>query len=214
MISSIPNFFCCITKPFRNKIVLKNESDFKVQYEVYIYKGSSIDKIDAAIGAAGVTGKAALEITKAEAMRSETGFIHKKRTIHVTCGYGGKIAVRYKFCEHHDDYTEELRNFSVLDVVRFEQPEQEDIDNAERKMKKKETLAEKEKVCKEAKEIKECKEAEEKKNVNRICSSLSKGMCSAIDTPKIQCPRCGDWYCNHHHTINNNPFGRGGHVCC
>ena len=201
MISSIPNFFCCITKPFRNKIVLKNESDFKVQYEVYIYKGSSIDKIDAAIGAAGVTGKAALEITKAEAMRSETGFIRK-------------IAVRYKFCEHHDDYTEELRNFSVLDVVRFEQPEQKDIDNAERKMKKKETLAEKEKVCKEAKEIKECKEAEEKKNVNRICSSLSKGMCSAIDTPKIQCPHCGDWFCNHHHVINNNPFGRGGHVCC
>ena len=45
MISSIPNFFCCITKPFRNKIVLKNESDFKVQYEVYIYSGGSMDMV-------------------------------------------------------------------------------------------------------------------------------------------------------------------------
>jgi len=44
------------------------------------------------------------------------------------------------------------------------------------------------------------------------CGSLSKHMCSSGNNRK-QCPHCKYWYCDWHFKINNNAFGRGGHMC-
>jgi hypothetical protein len=182
VLSSIPNFFCCITKPFRNKVTLKNESEFKVKYEVYIYKGSSV-------------GKTALEIIQAEALKKEVGYIPVNGTRYATCGYGGKIAVRYMFEDLHHDYTDELRNFEVLDIVQFLQPSTKEIEMI-RQDEEKERMTQR---------IEEAKQ--------RMCSSKYGHMCSASDIPKQQCWKCRDWYCNYHARPNNNPFGKGGHIC-
>jgi hypothetical protein len=226
MLSSIPNFFCCITKPFRNKVTLKNESEFKVKYEAYIYKGSSIGKVDAALGGGGFEGKTALEIIQAEALKKEVGYIPANGTRYVTCGYGGKIAVRYMFEDLHHDYTDELRNFEVLDVVQFLQPSTKDVerihkvDEEERKAQRIEEEKERkvrqieEEKEREAHRIEEERKARQiEENRRRMCSSKFGHMCSAPDTPKQQCWKCHDWYCNYHFARNNNPFGKGGHIC-
>ena len=257
MISSIPNFFCCITKPCRNKVIMKNESNYAIKYEAYIYRGASIGKIDTAIGAGGFNGKTALEIIQGEGLKPESGRIAKNATVHVTCGYGGKIAIRYYMIGLHTDYTDELRNFQVLDVVKFIQPYPEEIEiiinknkeeQEEKERKRKEEQEEKERKRKEEQEEKErlreekkeqleysrrvyaervkqetsaaereaereAKERKEAEDIRRKCSSLSKFMCSAADTPKKRCPYCGEWYCNYHYDVNNNRVGTGGHVC-
>ena len=102
--------------------MLQNESKFIVKYEVYIYKGASVGKIDAAIGTGVFEGRTALEIIQAEGLNPEEGRIPVGGTAYVTCGYGGKIAIRYFFEDLHADYTDELRNFQVLDVIKFLQP--------------------------------------------------------------------------------------------
>jgi hypothetical protein len=56
------------------------------------------------------------------------------------------------------------------------------------------------------------KDEELKKNIERKCSTGYPKMCSADDTPKRQCPYCGDWYCNYHYRVNNSIIG-GGHNC-
>jgi len=164
MISSIPNFFCCITKACRNKVIMKNESNYAIKYEAYIYRGASIGKIDTAIGAGGFNGKTALEIIQSEGLKPEMGRIAKNSTVHVTCGYGGKIAIRYYMIGLHTDYTDELRNFQVLDVVKFIQPYPEEIeiiinknkeDREEKERKRKEDREEKERKRKEEREEKE-----------------------------------------------------------
>ena len=164
MISSIPNFFCCITKACRNKVIMKNESNYAIKYEAYIYRGASIGKIDTAIGAGGFNGKTALETIQGEGLKPEMGRIAKNSTVHVTCGYGGKIAIRYYMIGLHTDYTDELRNFQVLDVVKFIQPYPEEIeiiinknkeDREEKERKRKEDREEKERKRKEEREEKE-----------------------------------------------------------
>ena len=231
MISSIPNFFCCITKACRNKVIMKNESNYAIKYEAYIYRGASIGKIDTAIGAGGFNGKTALEIIQGEGLKPEMGRIAKNSTVHVTCGYGGKIAIRYYMIGLHTDYTDEFRNFQVLDVVKFIQPYPEEIEIIINKNR--EDLEEKERKRKEEQEAKEYsrriaeehtarreRQAKERierdkeaENIRRKCSSLSKFMCSAADTPKKRCPYCGEWYCNYHYDVNNNRVGTGGHIC-
>jgi hypothetical protein len=44
------------------------------------------------------------------------------------------------------------------------------------------------------------------------CESLHKHMCSSNNKVK-QCQHCKYWYCDWHSKVNNNPLGRGGHVC-
>ena len=210
---------------------MKNESNYAIKYEAYIYRGASIGKIDTAIGAGGFNGKTALEIIQGEGLKPEMGRIGKNSTVHVTCGYGGKIAIRYYMIGLHTDYTDELRNFQVLDVVKFMQPYPEEIEIILNKNK--EDLEEKERKRKEEQEEKEYsrriaeghtarreRQAKERierdkeaENIRRKCSSLSKFMCSAADTPKKRCPYCGEWYCNYHYDVNNNRVGTGGHVC-
>jgi hypothetical protein len=206
MLRSEPNAICCIWKPCINKITLTNESNFKVKYEAYPYKGGAVGKIDAAIGAGGFEGKTALEIIQAENLKPEVGVIPKNDVRHVTVNRGQKIAVRYMYLDLHDDYTEEVRNFGVLDLVKFVQPPQEDID---------EILTKKEEAKRKVEEEIKRKEREEKerKERERKCSSVTQHMCSPSDTPKKLCPHCNHWYCNYHYRVNNNPIGRGGHVC-
>jgi hypothetical protein len=217
MLRSEPNAKCCIWKPCINKITLTNESNFKVKYEAYPYKGGAVGKIDAAIGAGGFEGKTALEIIQAENLKPEVGVIPKNDVRHVTVNRGQKIAVRYMYLDLHDDYTEEVRNFGVLDLVKFVQPPQEDIDEIltkkeEAKRKVEEEIKRREREEKERKEREE-REENERKERERKCSSVTQHMCSPSDTPKKLCPHCNHWYCNYHYHVNNNPVGRGGHVC-
>ena len=228
MLRSEPNAICCIWKPCINKITLTNESNFKVKYEAYPYKGGAVGKIDAAIGAGGFEGKTALEIIQAENLKPEVGVIPKNDVRHVTVNRGQKIAVRYMYLDLHDDYTEEVRNFGVLDLVKFVQPPQEDIDEiltkkeealeeARRKEAEEQRKVEEErkKREREEKERKEKEEREERERIERErkCSSVTQHMCSPSDTPKKLCPHCNHWYCNYHYHVNNNPIGRGGHMC-
>jgi|TARA_R110000803_G_C11828175_1_gene302899 hypothetical protein len=213
MISSIPNFFCCITNPCRNKVELKNESNYVVKYEAYIYRGATISKIDAAIGAGGFNGKTALEIIQSEKIQPEVRCIPKNSSVHVTCSYGGKIAIRYFMVGLHLDYTDELANFEVLDLVTFPQPDQDDINSVIFNNKEIKKVKKREERERKAKEEQEEQEKIERKAIEKKCSSLSKGMCSDMsNTPKKQCPRCDDWYCNHHHAINSKGVW-GGHIC-
>jgi hypothetical protein len=228
MLRSEPNAICCIWKPCINKITLTNESNFKVKYEAYPYKGGAVGKIDAAIGAGGFEGKTALEIIQAENLKPEVGVIPKNDVRHVTVNRGQKIAVRYMYLDLHDDYTEEVRNFGVLDLVKFVQPPQEDIDEiltkkeealeearrkeAEEQRKVEEERKKREREEKERKEREE-REEKERKERERKCSSVTQHMCSPSDTPKKLCPHCNHWYCNYHYHVNNNPIGRGGHMC-
>lgn len=228
MLRSEPNAICCIWKPCINKITLTNESNFKVKYEAYPYKGSAVGKIDAAIGAGGFEGKTALEIIQAEKLKPEVGVIPKNDVRHVTVNRGQKIAIRYMYIDLHDDYTEEVRNFGVLDLVKFVQPPQEDIDEiltkkkeAKRKVEeeiKRRGREERERIEREEKKEKKRKEREEReererKAIERKCSSVTQHMCSPSDTPKKLCIHCNHWYCYYHYRVNNNPIGRGGHVC-
>jgi hypothetical protein len=199
--------------------MLKNESNYVVKYEAYIYRGSSVGKIDTAIGAGGFNGKTALEIIQSEGLKPEVGRISKNSTVHVTCGYGGKIAIRYYMIGLHTDYTDEIRNFQVLDVVKFTEPDQDDIKEAmsgnftidliNQEIKDKKEREERERKATEE----EAKRKEiEIQNIKRKCSTKAIGTCSASDTPKKRCPYCGDWYCNYHYRVNNSLTG-GGHYC-
>ena len=120
--------------------MLQNESKFIVKYEVYIYKGASVGKIDAAIGTGVFEGRTALEIIQAEGLNPEEGRIPVGGTAYVTCGYGGKIAIRYFFEDLHADYTDELRNFQVLDVIKFLQPSETEIEKIIERKKEAEKL--------------------------------------------------------------------------
>jgi hypothetical protein len=217
MLRSEPNAICCIWKPCINKITLTNESNFKVKYEAYPYKGGAVGKIDAAIGAGGFEGKTALEIIQAEKLKPEVCVIPKNDVRHVTVNRGQKIAIRYMYIDLHDDYTEEVRNFGVLDLVKFVQPPQEDIDEilTKKKEAKRKVEDERKKREREEKERKEREEREERerKAIERKCSSVTQHMCSPSDTPKKLCIHCNHWYCIYHYHVNNNPIGRGGHVC-
>ena len=110
--------------------------------------------------------------------------------------------MRYKFEGLDWDYRPEIRNFGVLDKVQISPLSKEEIAYSM------------ELLCKmEAAAALKIKTEELKKNIERKCSSLSQYMCSAVDTPKKQCPYCGEWYCNYHYDVNNNRFSTGGHVC-
>ena len=220
MLKSEPNAKCCLWKPFLSKITLKNESNFKVKYEAYPYKGGAIGKIDAAIGAGGFEGKAALDIIQAENIKPEVGIIPRNDSRHVTVSGSQKVAIRYMYLDLHDDYTEEVRNFGVLDLVKFVQPSQEDIDEILRI--KKEMIVERSKLRVEAKrkeerekkerEAKEEREKKEREAFEHRCSSVAQFMCTPSDMPKKMCPYCKHWYCNYHYKVNHGPVG-GGHVC-
>jgi|TARA_B110000444_G_scaffold106185_1_gene100430 hypothetical protein len=202
MLSSVTEcFLCCITRPCRNKIVIENCSNIAVQYEAYIYQGATVSKIDGGVGAVGVDANLTMEIIRAEGLRPSVGRIQPKGKAIETCDYGGRISLRYKFEGLDWDYRPEIRNFGVLDKVQISPLSKEEIAYSM------------ELLCKmEAAAALKIKTEELKKNIERKCSSLSQYMCSAVDTPKKQCPYCDEWYCNYHYDVNNGLIG-GGHNC-
>ena len=195
MLSSVTEcFLCCITRPCRNKIVIENCSNIPVQYEAYIYQGATVSKIDGGVGAVGVDANLTMEIIRAEGLRPSIGRIQPKGKAIETCDYGGRISLRYKFEGLDWDYSPEIRNFGVLDKVRIGALSKEEIKLRMELLRRMQA------------------EAAMKKNIERKCSTGYPNMCSADDTPKRQCPYCGDWYCNYHHDVNNGLIG-GGHNC-
>ena len=214
MLSSVTkSFLCCITRSCRNKIVIENHSNAIVQYEAYIYRSGSISKVNGGVGAMGVDAQVTMEMIQAEGLKPSTGKIQPYGKAIETCDYGGAISLRYKFQIPgvEDDnildkcdaigFSPELRNFGVLDTVHIKPPTEEELEEMKRRylmyLKMLETI----------------RLAEELKiNTERKCSTGYPKMCSADDTPKRQCPYCGDWYCNYHHDVNNGLIG-GGHNC-
>jgi hypothetical protein len=238
MLRSEPNVRCCLCPG--NKVTLKNESNFRVCYEIVVLKGAKVNHLKVGVsgpGGNGINGEA--DIKDAERLPPERGELYPHRPVFVTISGGKIFTVRYKYVGLHTNWAPETRNFSVLDDLVFEQPHIEDIDRIhkvdeeeKRKNEEEEVRLRKEKemekrkreeeevrlrkereIEKKKREEEERKKREEEKAVQRMCSSTFKHMCSAPDTPRRQCPRCGDWYCNYHFIRNNNPFGRGGHVC-
>lgn len=191
MLRSEPNVRCCLCPG--NKVTLKNESEFKIYYEVVVLKGAKINHLKLGVsgpGGNGINGEA--DINDAERLPPEHGELHPQKMKFVTISGGKIFTVKYKYEGLHSDWSPETRNFSVYDDLVFEQPPIEDIEKLH-------------KVDEE--------EKKEEEATRRMCSSKFKHMCSAPDTPKQQCWRCRDWYCNYHANPNNNPFGKGGHIC-
>ena len=213
MLRSEPNVRCCLCPG--NKVTLKNESEFKIYYEVVVLKGAKINHLKLGVsgpGGNGINGEA--DINDAERLPPEHGELHPQKMKFVTISGGKIFTVKYKYEGLHSDWSPETRNFSVYDDLVFEQPPIEDvhrigIEEKRRKEEEEEKIKQKEEEERRRRE----EEEDEKKATRRMCSSKFGHMCSAPDTPKNQCWKCHDWYCNYHFERNNNPFGKGGHIC-
>ena len=238
MLRSEPNVRCCLCPG--NKVTLKNESKFKIYYEVMVLKGAKINHLKLGVsgpGGNGINGEA--DINDAERLPPEHGELHPQKTKFVTISGGKIFTVKYKYEGLHSDWSPETRNFSVYDDLVFEQPPIEDIEKIhkvdeeekrrkieeEEKRRQREEEEDKRRHREEEEDKRKKREEEERKRreeeekrkfeeaTRRMCSSKFGHMCSAPDTPKQQCWRCHDWYCNYHANPNNNPFGKGGHIC-
>lgn len=209
MLRSEPNVRCCLCPG--NKVTLKNESEFKIYYEVVVLKGAKINHLKLGVsgpGGNGINGEA--DINDAERLPPEHGELYPHKPKFVTISGGTIFSVRYKYEGLHSDWSPETRNFSVYDDLVFEQPPIEDIEKIHK-------VEEEEKRRKREEEDQKNWEEEEKRKfeeaTQRMCSTRFPHMCSAPDTPKQQCWRCHDWYCNYHSKPNNNPLSTGGHTC-
>ena len=220
MLRSDPNVRCCLFPG--NKVTLKNESKFTIHYEITVLKGAKIQRCKFGISAPsgnGISGEA--DIEDAERLPPERGELYPDKPKFVTISGGTIFSVRYKYEGLHSDWSPETRNFSIYDDLVFEQPPIEDVRRIGVEEKRREKEEEEKRRRKEEEERRKIEEdekrrkweEEERKATRRMCSSKFGHMCSAPDTPKKQCPYCGDWYCNHHAYPNNNPFGKGGHIC-
>ena len=234
MLRSEPNVRCCLCPG--NKVTLKNESNFRVCYEIVVLKGAKINHLKVGVsgpGGNGINGEA--DIKDAERLPPERGELYPHKPIFVTISGGKMFTVKYRYVGLHSDWSPETRNFSIYDDLVFEQPPIEDVqrigDEEKRREKEEEEehrkMEEDEKRRKKEEEEQRKREDEEKRRkreeeerkrreeeaTRRICSSKFGHMCSAPDIPKKQCWKCHDWYCNYHFERNNNPFGKGGHIC-
>lgn len=220
MLRSEPNVRCCLFPG--NKVTLKNESKFTIHYEITVLKGAKIQRCKFGISAPsgnGISGEA--DIEGAERLPPEHGELYPHKQIFVTISGGKMFTVKYRYVGLHSDWSPETRNFSVLDDLVFEQPPIEDIHRIGDEEKRREKEEDEKRTKKEQEDQKKRddeekrrkREEEEKKATRRMCSSKFGHMCSAPDIPKKQCWKCHDWYCNYHFERNNNPFGKGGHIC-
>lgn len=234
MLRSEPNVRCCLCPG--NKVTLKNESNFRVCYEIVVLKGAKINHLKVGVsgpGGNGINGEA--DIKDAERLPPERGELYPHKPIFVTISGGKMFTVKYRYVGLHSDWSPETRNFSIYDDLVFEQPPIEDVqrigDEEKRREKEEEEehrkMEEDEKRRKKEEEDQKKRDDEEKRRkreeeerkrreeeaTRRLCSSKFGHMCSAPDIPKRQCWKCHDWYCNYHFERNNNPFGKGGHIC-
>ena len=209
MLRSDPNVRCCLFPG--NKVTLKNESTHVVHYEITVLKGAKINHCKFGISAPsgnGISGEA--DIEDAERLPPEHGELYPNKPKFVTISGGTIFSVRYKYEGLHSDWSPETRNFSVYDDLVFEQPPIEDVHRigVEEEQRKREDEEKRRK-----REEEEDEKRREEEATRRMCSSKFGHMCSAPDIPKKQCWKCHDWYCNYHFERNNNPFGKGGHIC-
>ena len=216
MLRSDPNVRCCLFPG--NKVTLKNESKFTIHYEITVLKGAKINHCKFGISAPsgnGISGEA--DIEDAERLPPEHGELYPHKPKFVTISGGTIFSVRYKYEGLHSDWSPETRNFSVYDDLVFEQPPIEDVhrigDEEKRRKKEEEEQRKREDEEKRRKREEEERKRREEEATRRMCSSKFGHMCSAPDIPKKQCWKCHDWYCNYHFERNNNPFGKGGHIC-
>ena len=187
MLKSEPNVRCCLFPG--NKVTIKNQSSFPVCYQITVLKGAKINRCTFGIsgpGGNGISGEA--DIKDAERLPPEYGKVEPGIPKYVTISGGTIFMIKYRYEGLHTDWSPETRNFSVCDDLVFDQPPVEEIEKLQVKRHDGEAI-------------------------QRMCSSKFGHMCSAPDTPKQQCWKCHDWYCNHHFERNNNPFGKGGHIC-
>ena len=209
MLRSEPNVRCCLCPG--NKVTLKNESNFRICYEIVVLKGAKINHLKVGVsgpGGNGINGEA--DIKDAERLPPERGELYPHKPIFVTISGGKLFTVKYRYVGLHSDWSPETRNFSIYDDLVFEQPPIEDVHRIgdEEKRREKEEEEDQRKMEEDEKRRKKDEEA-----TRRLCSSKFGHMCSAPDIPKRQCWKCHDWYCNYHFERNNNPFGKGGHIC-
>lgn len=209
MLRSEPNVRCCLCPG--NKVTLKNESNFRICYEIVVLKGAKINHLKVGVsgpGGNGINGEA--DIKDAERLPPERGELYPHKPIFVTISGGKMFTVKYRYVGLHSDWSPETRNFSIYDDLVFEQPPIEDVHRIgdEEKRREKEEEEDQRKMEEDEKRRKKDEEA-----TRRLCSSKFGHMCSAPDIPKRQCWKCHDWYCNYHFERNNNPFGKGGHIC-
>ena len=209
MLRSEPNVRCCLCPG--NKVTLKNESNFRICYEIVVLKGAKINHLKVGVsgpGGNGINGEA--DIKDAERLPPERGELYPHKPIFVTISGGKMFTVKYRYVGLHSDWSPETRNFSIYDDLVFEQPPIEDVHRIgdEEKRREKEEEEDQRKMEEDEKRRKKEEEA-----TRRLCSSKFGHMCSAPDIPKRQCWKCHDWYCNYHFERNNNPFGKGGHIC-
>lgn len=226
MLRSEPNVRCCLCPG--NKVTLKNESNFRVCYEIVVLKGAKINHLKVGVsgpGGNGINGEA--DIKDAERLPPERGELYPHKPIFVTISGGKMFTVKYRYVGLHSDWSPETRNFSIYDDLVFEQPPIEDVhrigdeekrrekeeEEEHRKMEEDEKRRKKEEEEKRRKREEEERKRREEEAIRRMCSSKFGHMCSAPDIPKKQCWKCHDWYCNYHFERNNNPFGKGGHIC-
>jgi len=235
MLRSEPNVRCCLCPG--NKVTLKNESNFRICYEIVVLKGAKINHLKVGVsgpGGNGINGEA--DIKDAERLPPERGELYPHKPIFVTISGGKMFTVKYRYVGLHSDWSPETRNFSIYDDLVFEQPPIEDVqrigdEEKEKRIRKDEEehrkMEEDEKRRKKEEEEQRKRDDEEKRRkreeeerkrkeeeaTRRLCSSKFGHMCSAPDIPKRQCWKCRDWYCNYHFERNNNPFGKGGHIC-
>ena len=200
--------------PFKstNKLTIINESEFSVKYEAHIYEGKSLVEMENDISAAGFSARNKVNFSKAEPLYAERGIVPHNSTNYVTVGSSKKVKIRYFYIGLHDDYTDEQRNFTAYDILKFTQPTQLEINTILLKKEESRKLAEESRLLEEKARVLEEK-ARVLENKNKTCASLMKHMCSPDDYPKTKCPRCKHWFCNWHIEINNNILGKSGHLC-
>lgn len=229
--------------PYPTKIHFFNESDYEVRYEVTWYKEKVMTEGSVGISAVGGGGNAGAKWESGDKAEPDEGFCdpHGPGKITVMSGYK-YYRLKYNFVDLENGWTEECgkvlssrtsgsKNFGVYEKIIFKQPSSKALEKYSSKVNKKlieDTISEKldsiqntvNDIClcvssqnslpKPEPKIAKVQEPETIKV--RECGSLSKHMCSSGNNQK-QCPHCKFWYCDWHYKVNNNAFGRGGHIC-
>ena len=184
----------------KNKLILENKSTYEIRYEASIYEGKQIINREnggnISAGGIGVGLSNKTEYSKSEPLDVEQGVIPPNDCNHVTVDDSKKVMIRYYYIGLHNDFTDERRNFTVEDIVYFEQPTQEKIDQIKNQIQEEEKLKVNQESNNEAKSM--------------PCASTFKNMCEK-NCVTSQCPHCKHFYCSYHLPVSSSI--KGGHAC-
>ena len=219
-----------------NKLTIRNNSEYEVSYEAYIYEASQVthqeNEVNLNMGGFGIRGNIIMDHSRGQNLLAERGIVPKNDVNYVTVDKSKKVMLRYFYVGLHIDFTEEKRNFTVYDEVTFEQPSPEKIVQIEeekrnyyKRIKEAEEVlkikqAEEVLKIKQAEEVVQIKETEEVLKIKQAEEILASMPCASIYqhtcTPSCKtnrCVHCNYFYCDWHFTVNNNIIGSGGHIC-